>query len=752
MRLTSPRSLNIRNVLIAASSALALLCAAPAAGQVIAIEDVVGTPDGQVLMQADILSYDGSTGTVTASGNVEANYSGRILMADQLSYNEVTGEVIASGNVSITQPTGEVLFAEYAQLTDDLGEGVIESLRFLLDNNAQLAAARGTRRDGNVTELEQAIFSACDECNEDGDRLWQITSFRVTHDQEAKRIVYRDARFEILGVPVAYLPYFAHPDPSVQRQSGLLTPSIGTTTELGNFIEVPYYFALAPNYDLTLAPMLTTSEGLVAKAEFRHRTGQGQYILDGSITNTIQRDNSGHKLEDREFRGHLFANGEFDFANDWVLGFDLELVSDDTYLKRYDISNRDRLTNNIYAQRIVGRNFTSYDGYFFIGLREEDDREETPIVPALIDHRAILDRRYFGGQVGINMNALVLTRLDGTDTARLSAETTWTRTQVTDSGQVFTAFLSARGDLYYTRNVDMGPGLPDNDAVVGRVLPLVAAEWSWPFVRQNGSVRQIIEPVVQLVGTSQGGNPTDIPDEDSASFEFDETNLFSFNKFPGLDRWEEGPRINTGVRLSAHTLGGGSGSIVLGQSYRFRDDPTFEQGSGLESERSDFVGRIDLRPGRYLDLVHRFRLDREDLHFRRNEVDLWAGTPEYNLEVGYVWLEDVLITNDFYDAGYDPMVDPAPPPGINFMDREITGNRQEINARTRISLGGDFAFRAGTRRDLENDQTISSFAGLVYEDECTDLELSYRRRFTRDRDIEPSTAIMLRVRLHSLGH
>lgn len=705
------------------------LGALPAAADIpMSMDEAMGDePAEQVLFEADNLSYDPESGIVTATGNVEANYGDRILMADRVTYNDRTDEVFAEGNVVISQPSGEVLFADRIRLRNDLSEGIIDSLRILLANNAQLAATRATRTGNNVTELEEAAFTACEECEWAGAPLWQIRSFRVTHDQQRQRITYRDATFEVLGVPVAYLPYFSHADPTVRRQSGVLPPAMGNTTELGNFIEVPYYFALAPNYDLTVAPMITSSEGIVLKGEWRHMTRNGEYEFTGSITNAERRDDNNNEIGGRRIRGHLFGSGEFDLANDWEWGFDVEAVTDDTYLKRYDFTDRDRLTNNIFARRFHGRNATTLDSYYFIGLREDDDAGLTPIIPLLADHRQILDQRYFGGQVGVNFNALVLQRTDGTDTTRLSGEVNWTRTHVSDIGQVYTMFLSGRGDVYHVNNVPLMPGDPDDEEVVVRVLPLAAFEWRWPFVRQNGSVRQVIEPIVQVIGAPYGGNPSDIPNEDSASFEFDETNLFSYNKFPGLDTWEEGPRVNAGVRLAAHTLGGGSGSIVLGQSYRFRDDPTFDQDSGLESERSDFVGRIDLRPGRYLDLIHRFRLDRDDLHFRRNEVALWAGTEDYNVEIGYVRLADDQIASTL-------------------------GSREEISAGTYLTLADNWAFRAGGRRDLENSHMINSYAGLVYADECTEIELSYRRRFTRDRDIEPSTAIMLRVRLNALGN
>jgi len=717
-----------RQFLILGAGALALVFAGPALAQVpTTFDDVMSEPAEQVLFEADNLSYDADNGIVTATGNVEANYGGSILFADTVTYNDRTDEVFAEGDISIMQPSGEVLFADRIRLRNDLSEGVIESMRLLLQNNAQLAAARATRTGDNVSELEQAVFTSCEECEWAGAPLWQIRAFRVTHDQERQRIVYRGASFEVLGVPVAYLPYFSHADPTVQRQSGVLPPSLGNTTELGNFIEVPFYFALAPNYDLTVSPLLTSSEGLVMKAEWRHLMRSGSYELEGSVTRAARRDDNNNEIGGYRIRGHLFGEGAFQIDNGWQFGFLAELVTDDTYLKRYDFTDRDRLTSNVYARRFDGRNVTSLDSYYFIGLREDDDAGQTPIVPLLADHRRVLDERYFGGQVEVNLNALALYRTEGTDTTRLSGEVNWTRTHVSPNGQVYTFFVSGRGDIYHVDNVPILPSDSADEEIILRALPLAAFEWRWPFVRQNGSVRQVIEPIVQFVATPYGGNPDDLSNEDAASFEFDETNLFSYNKFPGLDQWEEGPRVNMGVRLAANTLGGGSGSVVFGQSFRFRDDEEFDPDSGLESERSDYVGRIDLRPGRYLDVIHRFRLDRDDFHFRRNEVSLWAGTEDYNVEIGYARLADDQIASTL-------------------------GSREEISARTYLTLSDSFSFRAGARRDIENDAMINSFAGLIFENECTELELSYRRRFTRDRDIEPSTAVMLRVRLRTVGN
>jgi len=703
--------------------------------------------DPRVLLKADNLIYRQETDVWVAQGNVEADYAGKILRADELTYEVATGRVVASGNVTLIDPKGETLFADRIELQDDLRDGVINSLQLLLQPNAKLAAARAVREGGKTNRLEKAVYSPCEICEDEEFPLWQVRAEQVVQDEERKEIIYKNARFEVYGVSIAWLPYFSHPDPSVKRLTGFLTPTIGNSSDLGNFVQVPYYWALKPNMDLTLTPMITSREGLQLASEFRHNTSSGGYEVEASITYGSLReeslarrgtDASGGIVTTRapyrdRWRGHLFAQGDFAIDKAWDWGFDIQYTSDDTYLRRYDISRLDRLTSNLYLRGIEGRRMTSIDAYAFEDLREGTDEGQTPIVPGLVDHRITLDEEFLGGSLSFRLNGMILTRTEGRDVYRASLAGTWRTSTVTDNGQVIGAFAQLRSDLYGIQDAEEGPFQGDTTEVFdnadtrGRVLPTVGVEWRWPFVRQDAKGgRQIIEPVVQLIASPYGGNPGAIPNEDSTSFEFDETNLFAVNRFPGLDRWEGGMRANVGVRARAYWANGGYAGLVIGQTLRLREDDTFSPESGLDSETSDIVGRADLSPVPWLNLTHRFRMDPTGFDFNRNEVYARIGDEDYWLTGSYVRLD-----KELSESGLEV--------------------REELNFDAKARLTEYWSFLAGARRDLDDDQMISQELGFEYLDECLQFQLTYRRRFTRDRDIEPSTSIIARFRLITLG-
>lgn len=684
---------------------------------------------GAVLLQADEASFDPEVGQYIAKGHVEATYGRRTLLADEIIYDQKAGTIVASGNVSILEQSGEVIYAERVELDGELKDGIIETMGVLLAENTRLAAAKVTRQ-GNVLHLERAVYSPCKVCKETGDTvpLWQIKALKVTHDKDGQSITYRHAYLEFGGVPIFYTPYFSHADPTVPRKSGFLVPSIGNSTDLGNYIEVPYHWVLAPNYDVTLSPLLLSEEAPVMKAEFRMRTKRGQFVFGGSVTQPDRRDETGLNVGGKENRNHLFGNGLFVINETWDWGFDVGLTSDDTYLKRYDISQEDELTNRLFVAGRDGRNFGSVEGIYFVGLRLKDIQGVTPLVLPNANFEYYFDRAVLGGTVSVTGNALALHRSNGTDMQRLSFEPSWSRSIATKNGHLYRLFGTVRADLYHASDLlESLTAITDQDEeTVARVIPTLGLDWHYPLVRQRGGITQLIEPIAQLAISPYGSNPEEIPNEDSLSFEFDDTNLFRSNKFPGLDRHEDGVRLNLGFRAQLIGFGAGENSIMFGQSFRLRDSDLFDPSTGLGEKSSDYVGKIVLSPLPMFDLTHRFRLDKDDLSFRRNEVDLGFGSEDYSLKVGYLRL-----AAELSESGLE--------------------EREELNVETQLKIRGNWSFRASGRRNLVEDEMVRAQASFVYEDECTDFEIAIRRRFTRFRDIEPATSIFFRIRLKTLG-
>jgi LPS-assembly protein len=488
-------------------------------------------------------------------------------------------------------------------------DGIIESLNVVIAGRGRLAAAKATRSDGSVMTLEKAVYTTCKACKEDPEKAptWQIKAFRIVYNQEKARVEYEDAFFELFGVPVIYMPYFSHSDPEAPRQSGFLIPGVGHSSDLGYFLEVPYYFALDPSYDLVLAPVYTENDGPLLKAEWRERTETGAYNLELSGRYGKARDDTGGEIGDDTLQGHLFGEGQFQIDDVWRWGYHAQVTSYDTYLKRYDISSLDRLQNNLFLEGINGRSYSSVNAWYFQGLRETDDPGTTPLVLPLAEIEYVPDETVLGGRVALLGNALYLHRTEGQDTARLSATASWKLPLTTDGGHLITLFANVRGDAYYVTEATPG----SDPETITRGLTWGGFEWRYPLVRTDWGWKQVIEPIVQVIGAPYGGNPPEIPNEDSGAFEFDETNLFSFNKFPGLDRWESGPRVNAGFRAAAY-FDEGFVEAIIGESFRLHEDDSFTAESGLRDQQSDFVGRLTLQPTDEVRVVHRFRVNQKN--------------------------------------------------------------------------------------------------------------------------------------------
>ncbi len=673
-------------------------------------------PENPIVFTADEVTHDRKLGIVTASGSVEISHNNQVLLADRISYNERQDIVSATGNVSLLEESGHVLFAEFMELSGDFKEGIVKNLRIRLVDNARIAASGARRTNGTRTEMRNAVYSPCETCARTPDQppLWQVKATKVVHDQVNKEIEYFDAWMEFAGVPVIYTPYFSHPDPTVKRKSGFLTPSTGGSTSLGTTFSTPYYFNISPHQDLTLTPTLTGKEGLLVAGEYRQQFHNGRMESKASLTQDSKDD----------IRGHINSFGRFDIDQKWRWGFVAKRSSDDTYLRRYRFPNERTLTSRAYVEGFSRRNYLAADAYAFQGTAVEDDPGQAPLVLPMVEYSRLSDIGKFGARTSFNVNSVIMTRSEGTDTRRISVGGGWHLPHIGRLGDVTNFSATLRGDLYHVNDLTQPNNQNKHDGFSGRIHPQLKADWSLPLARQHGSVSQIIEPSALVIVSPYAGNSPKIPNEDSIDLEFDDTNLFSDNRFTGFDRVEGGPRINYGLKWGLVGSKGGHTSVFAGQSYRLKDDNTFAKGSGLEGHLSDFVGRVNISPGSHLDLIYRTRLDKDNLSPKRNEVQMSAGPPALRLSTNYV----------FFDSQDDS----------EFSGREeISGNvSAKLNRLWRSSFAG--------RYDLEGE--LRSLAlNLTYECECFTFSTTLTRQFYEDRDLRPNDTILFKLTFKTLG-
>jgi LPS-assembly protein len=719
-----------------------------------------------VLFSADEINYDDEFGLVIARGNVEISQGNRTLLADTVSYNRRTDTVTASGHVSMLQESGDVVFGNYVELTDSLREGFIQDIRILMADRSRLAGNTGRRTEGNRTEIRRGVYSPCDLCKDDPTQppLWQLKAAKIVHDKEEQKVEYEDVTLEMGGYPVLYSPYFSHPDPSVKRASGFLPPTLGSSSSLGFNFTAPYYWVLAPDKDLTISPMITADQGLDLSGEYRQRFGNGFIDTRASITQAdiVSGVNDSTTAHD-QIRGHVASFGEFDLDDDWRTGWAVRRTTDQTYERLYHFGGTENfLTSDAYVENFDGRNYGSVYGYSFQSLRlGVSDRSQAYVLP-LADYAWDFRPTLWGGHFTANVDAADIVRETGPNSRRISAGGEFNLPWITRDGSAFNFVAGLRADGYSVSNQPIvGTGITSfntsnqlfvqspqiSNGSVGRVFPQIGLEWKDPFVRRDDHSTLIVTPRAAFYAAPIGGNPAQIPNDDSVSFDYNENDLFVRNRMVGYDQVDGGQRVDYGLQVDWTSDSGAKAGALFGASYRLQRQTPFNyglglnpltnggyqptvainSGTGVNRQNSDYVGRINYSPSDYLDASYRFRFDREDLRPEHQEVSVSVGPPQLRFQINYLQLGD------------------------NQRDGET--HRQELSGTISYVLDQYWTLSARATRELAGDNVnqVSSGFAAQYQDECLTMIVSLSQTGVRDRDIKPGTALLFQFVFKNLG-
>ena len=703
----------------------------------------IPVPNSLVEFSADQVTYDTAADVMTANGSVRMSREGNYLAADQAIWDRKSGQVRALGNVVVLTPQGDRLVGDNVVLTDTLRDGTVQNLLVVLESGGRIAATRGTRTDQVIT-LENAIYSPCPVISETGcprRPSWSITAAQVINDPVNNRVNFRGGRLQLFGINLPLLPIFSLRT-DTGGASGWLVPDFSISTRKGFEIAVPYHRQIGPNRDFTITPHLYTGVWPAIEAKYRELNRIGAFQLGGFLTyGTIESADLTSTAESnhKDLRGYFETNGKFQLDPLWSVTTSLRAASDKTITRRYDITRDDRLRNVINAERISPNGYISIAGWAFQGLRPEDEQDQIPIALPALDARFRLEDPVLDGRVELQANSLSILRLEGQDTQRAFASARWDMRRLTPWGQELTLTAYSRGDLYHTEDAASTtvPIYRGTDGWHARWIGALAADVKWPLVGPIFGGFQRLVPRAQLVLTPPTPN-FDIPNEDARSIDLEDSNLFALNRFPGYDRWEDGSRLTYGLdwaferpKLSITT--------TVGQSYRIARRRIFPEGTGLTDRLSDIVGRTRVRYGRFLDLTHRFRLNKDNFAVRRNEVDLTVGSEQTYVQVGYLRL----------DRNIDPTIeDLRDKEELRLAGRLLFERYWSIFGTTVLDLTG----KSEDPFSLSDGFTpVRHRLGIAYEDECLELGVTWRRDYERIGTFRKGSTFALRLSLKGLG-
>ncbi len=697
----------------------------------------------ELAFEADKLEYNNNTDIVTASGNVRVAREGQRLSAQQVEWDRKAGTVIARGDVVLANARGDKVFADEMDVTQSLRDGIIQNLLIVTQNENRLAAVRGERK-GDIYILERAAFTACKVEDEHGcpkEPTWQIQADRVVLDEAREIVRYDNARVKLFGVGLIPLPGLRH---SIGNSggSGLLLPIIGYDRRNGAEFAIPYYWRLSPNRDLTVTPHVYSAVLPMVSANYRALLSRGAYQVTayGTVSSVTPVADPTVTASTEKLRGYIAASGKFQFDPNWSLSGSGRYVTDRTFLNRYDISHEDRLRSTINLERIGTNSYFSVAGWAFQSLRAGNTSGQVPVAIPAIDYRLRMKDPLVGGQLQLQANSLSILRTDGQDTQRAFLAATWSKSTLTRMGQEISLTGYARGDVYHSAQNNLSPtviyrGDPGWQA---RGIAALALDARWAFIGNAFGGTQRIVPRVQFVAAPRMSNLR-VPNEDARAIDLEDSNLFALNRFPGYDRFEDSSRITYGFdyRLDRPNF---SLDATVGQSYRLdRDISVLPNGTGLADRLSDIVGRTQVRYKDFLALTHRYRVDKDNLAVRRNEIEATVGSRKTYVEVGYLRL------NRNITAGVEDL-------------RDV----QEIRLAARVAFAKFWSVYGSTNIDLtgkEDDPAsqLSGFEpvrhrfGVSYEDDCVEMGLSWRRDYQTVGDARRGNSFQLRLVFKNLG-
>ncbi|QWW68981.1 LPS-assembly protein LptD [Rhizobium sp. WYJ-E13] len=723
------------------------------------------SPDAKLMLSANELVYNRDQELVSVIGGVQINYGGYRLVAQKVDYNQKTGRMMATGNIEMVTPDGNRIYADHLDVTDNFADGFMNALRIETSDNTRLVAETGQRVGGTQMILNKGVYTACLPCAEKPERapFWQVKAQRVIQDNQKHTIRLEHARFQLLGRSIAYVPWITVPDNTVKRKSGFLFPTMSVSQNIGYGLHVPYYYVISPSSDFTVTGTGYTSQGFMLEGEYRRRFENGTVTMHIAGIDQMNPGNFSAGTSDAEAkqRGMVASTGSFRINPRWTFGWDVMVQSDNNFSRTYKIDGYDNTphANTVYLTGLGKRNYFDLRSFYF-DVQDADpnntaEKQQAIVYPTL-DYHYVAPQPLAGGELSADVNLTNISRthddfynvagfdrfrgLEG-QTTRLSTELQWKRTFVTPTGLVITPLLAARGDAF-ALNMDSpvdANGIPyagnyDEDNAAARGMVTAGLEMRYPILFTTSNSTHVLEPIAQIYARPDEPLAGRLPNEDAQSFVFDATNLFDRDRFSGYDRIEGGTRANVGFQYTGTFDSGYKLHGIFGQSYQlagqnsFATDDLVNVGadSGLETDRSDYVGLGGIEMPFGLSVAASYRLDEKDFSFNRGDLTTAYQNDTFSGQLTYTHV--------------------SAQPAYGFAE-----DQDEIQASSSVKFKDYWSIFGGIAWDLNNDVVVRRSLGISYQDECTIFTIAYvDRRDTTDQTASDWT-IAARLTFRTLG-
>ena len=585
-----------------------------------------------------------------------------------------------------------------------------------IENDPRLAGNSAVITE-DKSYIEGGVFTTC---KERGDKCppWKMTAEKVIHDKEKQRISYENAKLYLYGYPVLYTPWFFHPDPTVKRQSGFLTPSITNSTLLGSGLNLPYYFALAENKDATLNPKIYVDDNPVIQTEYRHVTKNSYSILDTSF-------NQGYKETSTKktggSRNHIFARSDIDLDletfDESKLIINFQKTSNDTYLKVHDINSK-IMTNNSVMNSSIDMNFLKNDSSMDINMNVYEDLSKTDeryefVVPNY-DYQNKLSVAEELGTFNFQSRGSYRNFETNKKQTKFVNDLHWNSNDYISSFGIKTKVEgNLKNSNYRSENTSDLKNDKNNIEFMGAASLLT----SLPLEKRSDNYKKTLTPKLML--RTAPGHMRNMSD---STLKLSMLNLYSLNKLADIDIIETGTSLTLGTDYSYKDKDDFEKfNLSVGQIFNYDDNVDMPDQSSLDKKTSELVGNLNYYLNEFSNVGYKFSLD-------NNYSDL-----NYN-EISGIFKINKLVTNFEY-----------------LEENNHIGNSHYINAGLALELNETNSLKFKTRENFTTDSTEFYNISYQYENDCLRAAIEYNKSFYADNDLEPSENLMFTLTIIPFG-
>jgi len=663
---------------------------------------------------ADVITVSEDGNVINAKGNVNISFEDQSLKASMISYNKLTGKIIALGPIILDDGNQAVILADEAILDKNFNNAVLKRVRFVLSRSLEISSAKVIRENSRFNNFYETIASTCMVCKKNKTPLWEIRSRKIVHDSKLKQVYFYNSQFKLSGIPIMYFPTLRIPDPSVKRANGFLTPEINHSSVTGTELNLPYFVALNKSSDMIFKPKISTSKNVSLGVEYRNLFKKSDLNVDIFLTNDKNLSNKS--------KGYLFGKYDSKFENNIELSLQYQKTTNLDLLSHH--TTKDLKFTETYAK------FKKQDASFYINSGFYQSKLQNSSVSdvnmANLSHETISDYIFYPKKLGGQANLLIdlsgykkqstENGILGRDAFRIKSDLLWKKNIITKKGYIIglKSISSAKVSKYY--------GDTNYRAILSKISQTNGVELSFPLINRHEYSSTIYVPKLQLIYSAP--HTWNEPNEDSLFSEISLSNFSDLNRTYGMDRSENGLRLQTSIKTSHKNSKGFEGEFFLGTINRFNGSHQFTSEPGVSENKSNLFSALNLNIFNEIKINGNI-FTNDQLSFTRRE-----------LQINYI-KNNINIYSKYFQKDKD----------------QIYGFAEN---RSELAIGTKYRFNRKTNSnfsliyDLNNKEVVKSQFNSSYEHDCMAIDFYLSRGFYSVSSVKPGISLGVKVKLTGL--